>query len=1228
MNKVIRLILIDAYKDGDIVKVDLDGNTNLNGDNGAGKTTLLKIAPIFYGAAPGKLVRRTGNIDSFVDYYLKHLHSYIIFEYEREGDTMMVAIYRRNANEKTAYYRFIHSPYQKSLFFGAENDNDKVIEGSKLSSHLKLNNIECSGAMSGEDYKLVMQSNTTYNSHDRKKNKRINQYRRQYSFCRQGTNMDNVDLITTAILGRTPSLFGIKEIIKTILLNTEAIADSEIKLQTSAKNLQDWANNVSSYQDFDQKLHLIDALNNCKADYDNCKNSLNTVYSIASAQTQQLASTTEHSDTAVKNSEIELQKSLQKLASETDVFQQHSSALTHQIENHQKDVTVLTKEHDEWQTKQVESLRQLHQQLPEHQAEKTQKDLRLKQITEGASDIVQQYDQLIADQNSNQQRKQNELNTQNNQISSDAKDQKAQLTERYKDKRATEHQHYEQQLENFEQNIKTVWQQHASIEAQIPLCQAPSTLLKEQHQLREHINSAHQKSHHFDESLEQENHAQQQNNAAITALAERYHQEQQEKRQLTSDYESIKHLLSENKGSLLNFLRDNHPSWTENISKVIPEALLLRKDLQPEVSDTTNTSLYGVQLDLSSVETQRAADEASLLKTHHTMAQKSTELDSRIQQSEQDNKPLIKNQQALSQTINTLLQNKKAHQKSITNAQIELKQLTDKIQLAIASEKQTLSSQAKAIKVKITSQEQHKRDLTKQHHNQLKQIDRQEADEKHDITEACIEQLGLIQKQFNEHSAEHLLALKTLEQEKLQALAQNGVDTNTVKALESQLKTVQQKIKQALSAETTIKDYEYWQQHQWSRHSEIIQIIDANNQQLDQINQQWQHDKANQEAHITFCKQRLQQHKTTLSTQQAELNKLLNLNEQLKDDNAAYQTTDINITSLHTAEWLMNEYLQLKDQLRQYQNTGRKQYNSLIKTMKQHINSSAEQYANRMEAEISKLQHLPEEYWLHSVEQLTQYAETGHREDKDNLVIYFQGHGANITDYFSKLKDTDKKINGIGNKITHRISELSSNIKELGELEVKISSKLTTLDYWLYLEKFSERYTTWHSRDHDVLPDDDLIEQLKNIADIIAETGLNISIINHFDVTIYVTDQGKKTHARTDDELKNISSTGLSYLIIIMIYTAMANMLRGRSETSLIWPVDELKNFSEDKIDKIMQFLNRYDITIFSAFPDPDPDVFKHYQHKYLVGKGRQLISYALSDIDYSIQDLFKEEQA
>lgn len=135
-----RLILIDAYRKGAITELKLDGHTSLTGANGVGKTSLLRLIPLFYGESPNKLVQGGGVNQSFVQYYLPHTTSFIVFEYSRRGKVCMVVLHASRSGE-SVYYRFIDQPFALERF--RDEFGDLVI-GPDLNRHIRKRGEFCS----------------------------------------------------------------------------------------------------------------------------------------------------------------------------------------------------------------------------------------------------------------------------------------------------------------------------------------------------------------------------------------------------------------------------------------------------------------------------------------------------------------------------------------------------------------------------------------------------------------------------------------------------------------------------------------------------------------------------------------------------------------------------------------------------------------------------------------------------------------------------------------------------------------------------------------------------------------------------------------------------------------------------------------------------------------------------------------------------------------------------
>ncbi len=118
----------------------MDGHTSLTGANGVGKTSLLRLIPLFYGESQNKLGQGGGVNQSFVQYYLPHTTSFIVFEYSRYGKLCMVVLHVSRSGENV-YYRFIDQPFTLERF--CDEFGDLVI-GPDLNRHIRTRGEFCS----------------------------------------------------------------------------------------------------------------------------------------------------------------------------------------------------------------------------------------------------------------------------------------------------------------------------------------------------------------------------------------------------------------------------------------------------------------------------------------------------------------------------------------------------------------------------------------------------------------------------------------------------------------------------------------------------------------------------------------------------------------------------------------------------------------------------------------------------------------------------------------------------------------------------------------------------------------------------------------------------------------------------------------------------------------------------------------------------------------------------
>lgn len=153
-----RIILIDSYRQGDIVEVRLDGHVNVNGINAAGKTTLLRTIPLFYGELAARMLKGEQSKKAFTDHYLPRSTSYIVFEYARRGQLCM-AVLHSNATGESVQYRFIATGYSRGLFVVGQS----IVESNtQLYRHVEKNGFQCTRVLTRSEYRSIIQNDVDH----------------------------------------------------------------------------------------------------------------------------------------------------------------------------------------------------------------------------------------------------------------------------------------------------------------------------------------------------------------------------------------------------------------------------------------------------------------------------------------------------------------------------------------------------------------------------------------------------------------------------------------------------------------------------------------------------------------------------------------------------------------------------------------------------------------------------------------------------------------------------------------------------------------------------------------------------------------------------------------------------------------------------------------------------------------------------------------------------------
>jgi len=133
--------------------LDVRGKVLAVGINGVGKTTFLRTIPLFYGATPKEILKRTFK-GSMIGYTLPSASSAIAYEYERTNeDDLRCAVMFRRPNEDEAVFYIMRSGYDESFFV---DENDQFVDAPTFKARAEAAGVWVSQALRMHQYRSVI----------------------------------------------------------------------------------------------------------------------------------------------------------------------------------------------------------------------------------------------------------------------------------------------------------------------------------------------------------------------------------------------------------------------------------------------------------------------------------------------------------------------------------------------------------------------------------------------------------------------------------------------------------------------------------------------------------------------------------------------------------------------------------------------------------------------------------------------------------------------------------------------------------------------------------------------------------------------------------------------------------------------------------------------------------------------------------------------------------------
>ena len=777
-------------------EIELDGNVHLIGTQGVGKSTLLRAILFFYNANKIKLgIPREKK--GFDDYYFNYQNSYIIYEIVKDGIPFCVLAYK--VNGKVAF-RFFDSAYKKELFI---DENNRVFESWDKIRNAFAKDIHYTALVTSyEEFRKIIYGD----------NKGLKPDFRKYALIESKQFQNIPRTIQNVFLNSNLEAKFIKDTIINSINEDEFVIDIE---NYSKNHLRDFETQINDIKIWFKENRKGKILIRSQADkVIDCFRNFNFLKREQKALAAELASRMEYVDKEkpaflsyyTRENDV-LNQLLKQQENLKDTHKKREQKIISEIDYLKKELDKAKKKQSEYDTLNINSIIQKVAKKEalanEQKALEEEKNLLTSKFTE----TKHKYDALISQVQNQQQQFENNQIAEINLMESEFGVAQTQIMSSFQKLIDQINEDNEADKEKANHKLNTIYTEENKIKnkkaelkyktffnEKIEECKAVQKKLETTISTSNSIildaknqSTTTRKEWEFEEKEVERNH-----NISFEKETEKH-------KDFQNKIQEIEHKIKQSKSSLYGWLNDNYPLWENSIGKVIDEEnVLFNTELNPQLIDENSTSLFGVELNLNTLENsiKTLDDYRQEIETHKFSF---TEIKKKMQQIHADKEAglfklktkfrkkltffkesIAENEYSISQSEEKLKKNKVELDEWEVKANQEKQRLIQKWEASLeelASKKSKAQSDLNKIKKGI------KRKITLKENERETEIKR--------FKKIKSDKISAIQTFISANKAEATERIQELKENQNAELEHKGADTKRLQTIDNQLSEIQ-----------------------------------------------------------------------------------------------------------------------------------------------------------------------------------------------------------------------------------------------------------------------------------------------------------------------------------------------------------------------------------------------------------------------------------------------------
>ena len=1188
--ELLRLVMVDSYTKGKITELPISGGTIITGRNGRGKTSLLQIILAFYGERPDRIVVPASNKVSFARYYLPRMTSYLIYEYRRR-DVICCAVLYSDDTGDALRYRFIRSPYRQELF--VQPDQATIVMSRDLTAHLKQLGANTSRPMDLYEYRNIIQGRSGTGRDAHKQRAMVS----DFSFCPSGRQITHIERIVSGMFLRRTNFTDLQRMV------VASIAEStnQISLGADRKRIDVWPDHYESYISV---MAQEPRMTTASSSYDTllfeeqeiCRIHARMTLLVAKRQ-HDLAQAQARREDAKRN----IEKEDNEYRSRVRAFDELIERVERTAQTADTEFMALDMRREHYKKNDVDGKAALLARESDIRHNKEALEKREQLLTGTAQNIATEYDRLLNDMNRLRLldvaaagvAKQEIFNTFGPRLA-------AHESARDNDLRVLRSD-AEGQLQSARDAVGNAQRAIGEAQAKVSHPQADNHTVVALEEKRDELRKLRTAL------AEERNNLKVRRDAAISSEKTYTTEDQsrtrlvQERSRLTKALEALLLRQAPSEDSLLYFLRTQLPGWHNDLAKVIREDLLVRTDLSPSIGNNVG-GMYGLELDVNQLDAHLAADETALNEEILAATARIKAIESDITVAD------LKLEAAGAARQGALaaeeLQERKVGgiEQTITTKETEEVTAKSLVAKSMASARTVAESTLVSANALLGTA---KESVTRLEKSLQGDLDMRQRRYETDRTELAAEQ-ALATKVIDDNDARAALAhegrCQRIAQERTDKLSAAGVDMSALAALGNQLKQVFEEIALIEASRNLVAEWRLWLDKDWSRRSLL-----------------------EKEAADARANARAQRNDKTL-LQNAWNIRLPVLTTETSNAVTQVQKLEQEIGQIEKRCFLLDNYppdpQTLGDRVDPTWTLS-----SLTQALNQH-QRSIQETEKELASGISALKTAfvahrgtpPDDFYISHRQQLgadeserarawvpifRSWYNGEHEAFRNTLRVEAAQIAGAISSFHQQMDRFHKHVVRFNTSLQENL-DANLGFESISRVTVKIVSTVHQLEYWPVIEKVANSQRIWIAGDGTDLPPPEFSATLRELLEHWeVRAGIRAELTHQISIQGDVIENGNLRTFRKAEDLETVSSNGLSYIVLCVIFIGFVNRIRRGSAINVTWALDEIKDLDIGNVEVLMSVLRKNNITLISACPDPDVDVLAMFKNRRSIRSDR-----------------------